>query len=42
MFWRLLAFAALLAPGFAQMAAFYFLSPRLLRSVEYGPRPRNR
>jgi hypothetical protein len=23
-------------PGFAQMIAFYFLSPRLLRSVPYG------
>jgi hypothetical protein len=35
-FWRLVLFAVLLLPGFAQMIAFYFLSPRLLRSVPYG------
>lgn len=35
-FWRLVAFAALLMPGFAQMIVFYFFSPRMLRSVPYG------
>ena len=35
-FWRLVLFATLLLPGFLQMVAFYFFSPRLLRSVPYG------
>jgi len=35
-FWRLVLFAVLLLPGFAQMAAFYFFSPRMLRSIPYG------
>jgi prenylcysteine alpha-carboxyl methylesterase len=29
-------FSTLLLPGFLQMALFYFLSPRMLRSVPYG------
>ncbi|PRW45116.1 putative isoprenylcysteine alpha-carbonyl methylesterase ICMEL1 [Chlorella sorokiniana] len=41
-FWRLVLFAVLLLPGFAQMAAFYFFSPRMLRSIPYGVLPRNR
>lgn len=32
----------LLLPGFSQMIAFYFFSPRLYRSVPYGTNPRNR
>ena len=41
-FWRLIIFTLLLMPGFAQMVAFYYLSPRLLRSITYGDNPRNR
>ncbi|KAL4424612.1 hypothetical protein ABPG77_002230 [Micractinium sp. CCAP 211/92] len=41
-FWRLVAFAVLLMPGFAQMIVFYFFSPRMLRSVPYGLEARNR
>jgi prenylcysteine alpha-carboxyl methylesterase len=42
MFLRLVLFALILLPGFAQMVAFYFFSPRTLRSVCYGTKPRNR
>lgn len=35
-FWRLVLFAVLLLPGFMQMMAFYFFSPRMLRSIPYG------
>lgn len=35
-FWRLVLFATLLLPGFAQMVLFYFFSPRMLRSIAYG------
>ena len=35
-FWRLVLFAVLLLPGFMQMVAFYFFSPRMLRSIPYG------
>ncbi|PSC67534.1 putative isoprenylcysteine alpha-carbonyl methylesterase ICMEL1 [Micractinium conductrix] len=41
-FWRLVAFSTLLMPGFIQMVVFYFLSPRVLRSVPYGLEARNR
>ena len=38
---QLVAFAGLLMPGFLQMVLFYFFSPRIHRSVRYGPHPRN-
>ncbi|GAQ84700.1 alpha beta-hydrolases superfamily protein [Klebsormidium nitens] len=38
----LVIYAALLAPGFAQVGWYYFQSPRVWRSVVYGPHPRNR
>ncbi|KAL6783870.1 hypothetical protein ACKKBG_A03820 [Auxenochlorella protothecoides x Auxenochlorella symbiontica] len=41
-FWRLVLFATILFPGFAQMIVFYFFSPRLLRSIAFGSKPRNR
>lgn len=41
-FIRLVAFAVLLLPGFSQMIVFYFFSPRLLRSIPYGSKSRNR
>lgn len=41
-FWRLVAFAAILLPGFAQMIVFYYFSPRVLRSIPYGVQARNR
>lgn len=41
-FWRLVGFAVILLPGFSQMIAFYYLSPRLLRSIPYSEKPRNR
>ena len=41
-FIRLVVFAVLLLPGFSQMIVFYFFSPRLLRSIPYGSKPRNR
>lgn len=40
-FWRLVLFAAILMPAFLQMMVFYFLSPRLLRSIPYGIESRN-
>ncbi|CAG9467580.1 unnamed protein product [Pedinophyceae sp. YPF-701] len=39
---RLLVYSALLMPGFAQMILFYFFSPRVSRSIEYGRKPRQR
>ncbi len=42
MFLRLLVYSALLMPGFVQVAVFYFFSPRVKRSIVYGPNPRNR
>lgn len=41
-FVQLVVYAWLLMPGFAQMVLFYFYSRRVLRSIPYGPRPRNR
>jgi hypothetical protein len=35
-FWRLVIYAMLLLPGFIQVIAFYFLSPRVIRNVAYG------
>lgn len=40
-FAQLVAFSLLLLPGFIQVAAFYLLSPRVVRGVRYGPAPRN-
>ena len=34
-------FAGFLMPGFSQMIAFYYFSPRVIRSVPYGTNPRN-
>lgn len=39
---RLVGFTILLFPGFFQMTMFYFFSPRVLRSIPYGTKPRNR
>eukprot|EP00891_Asterochloris_glomerata_P004744 jgi/Astpho2/4744/e_gw1.00067.198.1_t len=39
---QLLTYTMLLMPGFAQMVLFYFLSHRVIRSVQYGEKPRNR
>jgi prenylcysteine alpha-carboxyl methylesterase len=39
---RLLLYSLLLLPGFSQMLLFYFFSPRVIRSVPYGPKPRQR
>ena len=41
-FYRLVAYAALLMPGFARLALYYFLSPHVTRSVAYGRKPRQR
>lgn len=35
-FWCLVLFSVLLLPGFLQMVVFYFVSPRVLRSIPYG------
>jgi prenylcysteine alpha-carboxyl methylesterase len=37
----LVMFAGFLMPGFSQMIAFYYFSPRVIRSVPYGTNPRN-
>lgn len=39
---QLIAYATLLMPGFGQMVLFYMLSSRVLRSIPYGTKPRNR
>ncbi|EFJ43261.1 hypothetical protein VOLCADRAFT_66123 [Volvox carteri f. nagariensis] len=39
---RLVLYAMLLLPGFLQMIVFYVFSPRVRRSVVYGPKPRQR
>ncbi|DBA78860.1 hypothetical protein WJX77_001686 [Trebouxia sp. C0004] len=39
---RLCLYTCLLMPGFAQMVFFYFLSSRVIRSVAYGKKPRQR
>ncbi|KXZ54252.1 hypothetical protein GPECTOR_5g342 [Gonium pectorale] len=39
---RLVLYATLLLPGFIQMIIFYVFSPRVMRSVVYGPKPRQR
>ncbi|KAK9820850.1 hypothetical protein WJX81_002179 [Elliptochloris bilobata] len=39
---RLIVYALLLMPGFAQMVVFYMVSPRVRRSLVYGKAPRNR
>lgn len=39
---RLLVYSALLMPGFIQVGLFYFFSSRVIRSIPYGPNPRNR
>lgn len=41
-FYRLVLYAILLMPGFIQMIAFYFFSPRVKRSIPYGRKPRQR
>lgn len=38
---RLMIYVALLLPGFALMALFYFLSNRVRRNIWYGRQPRN-
>ncbi|KAK9798997.1 hypothetical protein WJX73_000658 [Symbiochloris irregularis] len=38
----LLMYTCFLLPGFIQMGMFYFGSSRVLRSITYGPNPRNR
>lgn len=38
----LMLYAFLLMPGFLQAMWYYFLSGRVLRSIEYGNQPRNR
>lgn len=40
-FIRLVLFASFLLPGFSQMIFFYYFSPRVIRSVPYGTKPRN-
>ncbi|CAL5224096.1 g6725 [Coccomyxa viridis] len=39
---RLIVYSVLLLPGFIQMGIFYFLSPRVTRSLVYGLAARNR
>ncbi|PNH06804.1 putative isoprenylcysteine alpha-carbonyl methylesterase ICMEL2 [Tetrabaena socialis] len=39
---RLILYATLLMPGFSQMMGYYLLSSRVLRSIVYGPKPRQR
>lgn len=39
---QLMVYATLLMPGFAQMVVFYFFSRRVVRSLPYGSKPRNR
>ncbi|MEW5309110.1 MAG: hypothetical protein WDW38_001019 [Sanguina aurantia] len=39
---RLVLYATLLLPGFLQIVAYYFTSPRVIRSIPYGRMPRQR